>query len=303
MRQAGPIGTWGSVNVETSLDVGDFPVQYQPFSDSLNKINQTVAGVAFNHSAALHALGNDVLLTAVIGQDPIGRHVLSQINTLPRVTCLPTYVQRTSQTVVLHDRLGRRELFLDRADTDTSTLPHDAVQRVSQCAITMFSNHRMCKMPIARARELGIAAVADVHAMKSLDNEHDRHFCENADVLFCSDALVHTNKEQWLSALAANFDIPIVILGMGAAGSLMTTDQGLTIQLVPAYDMGPVRSTVGAGDALAAAFVDGLHRGIDPLTSLHRASVFAGHKVGTVGGSSGFLSDQELNDATERATQ
>lgn len=295
LRATGPIGTWGPVNVETSVDVGSFPIQYHPHRDALNKITHGVSGVAFNLAAALHALGNEVMLSAVIGQDPIGKYVLSRITPYPRITVFPTYVQQTAQTVVLYDELGRREMFFDRADTDTSTLPLDAVQRVSQVTAAMFSNHRMSTMPIERARELGIPTVADVQTMHALDDEHNQHFCKHADIVFASDALVGSNKESWLRNLARTFDLTIAVLGMGAGGSLLTIDQGASIQLVPAYDLRPVLSTVGAGDALAAAFVDGLHRGIKPLEALHRASVFAGYKVGEVGGSAGFLSAEELD--------
>lgn len=300
MSLPGPIGTWGPVNVETSLEVAGFPVQYQPHTNSLNKIRQSVAGVAFNLAAALNSLENDVLLTAVIGQDPIGKHVMSQVATKPRVTCLPTYVQRTAQTVVLHDKHGQREMFFDRADTDTRTLPHDAIQRVSQCVITMFSNHAMSAKPIQRARELHIPTVADVHTMHVLDDDHNAHFCKHADILFLSDELVYSNKESWLQSVAQRFDVTIAILGMGAAGSLITLDCGKTVTLIPAYDMRPVKSTIGAGDALAAAFIDGLHRGIEPHAALHRASVFAGHKVGEVGGAEGFYTLTELENAKSR---
>lgn len=300
MALPGPIGTWGPVNVETSLEVASFPVNYQPTTNSLNKIRQSIAGVAFNHAAALNALENDVLLTAVIGQDPIGKHVMSQIATKPRVTCLPTYVQRTSQTIVLHDRLGQRDIFFDKADTDTRTLPHDAIQRVSQCVITMFSNHAMCAKPILRARELHVPIVVDVHTMHVLEDDRNIDFCKNADVLFMSDDLVYSNKEAWLQSVTNRFDITIAVLGMGAGGSLITCDGGKTVTLVPAYDMRPVQSTVGAGDALAAAFIDGLHRGIEPVAALHRASIFAGHKVGAVGGAEGFFTLTELENAKSR---
>ena len=63
---------------------------------------------------------------------------------------------------------------------------------------------------------------------------------------------------------------------------------------MPAVKTREIVSTIGAGDALFSGFVDGHTRGMDPLTSLKRATVFASYKIGAAGAAEGFLDGDEL---------
>ncbi|MGW0226978.1 PfkB family carbohydrate kinase [Actinopolymorpha singaporensis] len=58
---------------------------------------------------------------------------------------------------------------------------------------------------------------------------------------------------------------------------------------LPAVGTREVVSTVGAGDALFAAFLDGWTRGLEPRAALRRAAYLASWKVGAAGGAAGFL--------------
>jgi sugar/nucleoside kinase (ribokinase family) len=53
-------------------------------------------------------------------------------------------------------------------------------------------------------------------------------------------------------------------------------------------------STLGAGDALCAAFLDGYTRGLDPAAALRRAAVYASAKLAHAGGAQGLLTAGEL---------
>jgi len=115
-------------------------------------------------------------------------------------------------------------------------------------------------------------------------------------VLFLSGAGVPRSRRlETLRAVAARFDIPIAVMGLGSDGAAMTIDAGASVSTAAAHSSRPVRSTLGAGDALAAGFLAGLVQGMDPARCLRRATVFAGHKVGAVGGTEGFLDADALS--------
>ncbi len=68
-----------------------------------------------------------------------------------------------------------------------------------------------------------------------------------------------------------------------------------TLTHVPAVQVRPVVSTVGAGDALFSAFVHGYLTTRDPYLALKKAVVFAGHKIGTSGDATDFLNVEALD--------
>jgi sugar/nucleoside kinase (ribokinase family) len=55
-----------------------------------------------------------------------------------------------------------------------------------------------------------------------------------------------------------------------------------------------VVNTVGAGDALAAAFLHVWSRTGDPQVAVEQAVLFAGYRVGAASGEDGWLSEADL---------
>ena len=146
------------------------------------------------------------------------------------------------------------------------------------------------------AEEVGVPVAVDLQAVSDIDSERVRNYAGAASVLLLSGAaLAPAERLDTLRAIAATFDVPIAVMGMGSDGAAMTADAGESVIACPAYSPGPVRSTLGAGDALAAGFLASLSQGMDPSRCLRRATLFAGHKVGTVGGTRGFLDAPALS--------
>ncbi len=70
--------------------------------------------------------------------------------------------------------------------------------------------------------------------------------------------------------------IPLVVVSLGAEGALFATAEGTALAHPPATR---VTSTVGAGDALVAGLVAGLHAGLDRLATARLALAFAAGKL------------------------
>ena len=69
-----------------------------------------------------------------------------------------------------------------------------------------------------------------------------------------------------------------------------------SITELPAVYAGQVVNTVGAGDALFSGFLHFYAKGYAPLDALHRAQVFAAHKIMANGASNGFISEGAVED-------
>lgn len=104
-----------------------------------------------------------------------------------------------------------------------------------------------------------------------------------------------SDPEDFIRQIYARHSPAVVVVGMGASGSLLGLPGAEPVH-VPAARTRPVVNTVGAGDSLFSSFVDGWIRGIAPHEALRRAAVFASWKIGANGGAAGFL-DRDAWDA------
>jgi len=103
------------------------------------------------------------------------------------------------------------------------------------------------------------------------------------------DALAHT--------LMNRFDIPVMALTRGAAGSTLFMD-GRRYEAAPASDIRVV-DTVGAGDAYAAMLAAGILDGKPPDTIISEAARFSG-RICTIGGA--IPGDRRFYDEFRRET-
>ena len=69
----------GLINLEVTLRVERFPVDYNPVNYPFFGVNSTVSGVGYNVAKALRTLGEPVVLLSLVGNDDAGalvRHAL-----------------------------------------------------------------------------------------------------------------------------------------------------------------------------------------------------------------------------------
>lgn len=129
---------------------------------------------------------------------------------------------------------------------------------------------------------------ADVQAVSGPDDAYNRDWLAGADLLFASHERLEATPPDFVAALHRRYGTAVVVVGLGADGSLLGV-RGEPLVHRPAVRTREVVSTVGGGDALFAAFLDGWIRGLEPRAALSRATYFASWKVGAAGGAAGFL--------------
>ncbi|HYF64534.1 MAG TPA: carbohydrate kinase family protein [Herpetosiphonaceae bacterium] len=281
----------GLANVETTLRVDGFPLDYAPITYNFFGIDSTVSAVGYNVAKALARLGDEVRFASLIGADPLGGLVLGELAAagIPAGGVL-RQLGRTAQSVVLFDPGGRRRIASDLKDIQDQAYPLGRARAaMAGCDLAVLCNINFARPLLGLARELGVPVATDLHALGSLDDGYNRDWLEAATIIFQSHEGCAEPPAERAAAILARFPARIVVIGMGGAGSLLA-ERGRPISHIPAAQVRPVVNTVGAGDAFFASFAHFYAASGDPRAAIERASLFAGYKVGANGGAKGLLS-------------
>jgi ribokinase len=286
----------GLVDLETTVKVDAFPIPYFPVSYPFFGVASAVSGVGYNVAKALRALGDAPLLLSLVGPDLAGRQVR---DALSRDGLDFFWVRdgasETPQSVILYDGEGRRQIHVDLKDVQDRAYPEELfAQALAACDAAALCNVNFSRPFLEPAREAGKLVATDVHAVTSLDDPYNADFLKWAQIVFLSDEELPVPAEEFARELGARYGSEVVVVGMSDRGALLHLPAEGTVERVPAVRTRAVVSTVGAGDALFAAFLDGYARDRDALAALKRAVVFASWKLGAASAAEGFLGAEPL---------
>jgi ribokinase len=281
----------GLINLETTLRIEGFPIAYSPVTYPVFGVQSAVAGVGYNIAKALITLGDQPHLVSLIGRDPIAPLVRQQLaaDGIAGEFVLAE-AEQTAQSVILYDGEGRRQIHTDPKDVRERAYPVAEFERaLAPCSVAALCNINFSRPFLQKAREAGKLVATDVHAIASLDDEYNADFMRASQVLFMSDENLPCAPEEWAEAVQAKYGNAIVVIGLGDRGALLSVKADAATTRLPAAHVRPVVNTVGAGDALFAAFLHYYGKSRNPYAALRRAVVFAGYKVGAATASDGFL--------------
>lgn len=288
----------GLINVETTLRVERFPLDYFPVTYPFFGIHSSVSGVGYNLARALTVLGSPVRFLSLIGaSDPAARLVrdalerdgISAQDVLGRL-------EHTPQSVILYDAQGRRQIHTDLKDIQQQVYPPGQFdQALADCDLAVLCNINFSRPLLARARRAGRWIATDVHAIADLEDDYNRDFMQVANILFISHERLPTPPAEWARAVQARYPAEIVVIGMGSEGCLLAERGSRMIEHIPALRTRPPVNTIGAGDALFSAFLHAFQRGEDARVAIRKAAVFASYKIGAVSASDGFLDPAGLD--------
>ena len=286
----------GLVNIETTAAVRGFPIEYYPIDYPFFGVGSNVSGVGYNIAKALTALGDKVSLRSFIGDDDEGGRILSRLRAEGLSSGgIARTLSATPASVVLYDPQGRRQIYCDLKDIQEQSIDPDSVtEELKGCGAAILCNINFNREVIKRARELGTLTATDVHVLSDIDDEYNRDFMENADVLFLSDEGLTCAAEDFIRRLHDRYHNRVIVIGMGAKGAMLLDGRTGEVSVIPAYTEGKIVNTVGAGDALFSAFMHWYVKGMEPKDALSRAVVFAGLKIRHTGASVGFVSEREV---------
>jgi len=286
----------GHTNLETTLAVDAFPLEYVPVRYPFFGIQTAVAGVGYNIARALSTLGSQVNFLTLVGQDMAGQQVQQQAlaNGLGS-DYIAAAMPQTAQSVILYDKQGQRQIHSDLKDVQERPYPLDLFQQaLPESDLAILGNINYTRPFLALVQQAGIPIATDVHTIATLDDAYNRDYMAAATILFMSDERLPVPPEQWAKWLQNEFGTEIVVIGLGAQGALLAVKAHNFCERLPAVYTRPVVNTVGAGDALFAAFTHFYRTSHDPYQALSKAILFASYKVGSSGAAVGFLNEAQL---------
>jgi ribokinase len=285
----------GVANVEISVPVDAFPLEYRPVRYPQGQTGFRVAGVGFNLAAALATLGTPVRLATFVGTDLLGSLVEHELRA--RDLWGPWAVRGTDtpRALVLHAADGQRMVHTDLRDLPQARFPADVfATTLAGADWAVVTNIGFGRPLLKIARDASVPVAADVQEIASIDDEYNQDWIRAARILFCSHERLPCPAADWVRLLWSRYGTEIVVVGCGARGALLGVRDKAGIRLVPATAPRGVVSTAGSGDALAAAFLHAYTSTGDAHAAIERAVLFAGYKVGAAPGEDGFLTGAEL---------
>jgi sugar/nucleoside kinase (ribokinase family) len=294
----------GLINIETTVRVDAFPVEYTPVRYPFFGVNSTVSGVGYNVARALVTLGAPVAFVSMIGRDMAAGNVHDQLRRdgIPRAFVIGA-LEQTARSVILYDPGGRRMINVDLKDLQERTYPEALFEQAAhEASLAVLCNINFSRPFLGTMQRCGVPIATDVHAISSLDDDYNRDFMAAAHILFMSDELLPCPPEEWVKSLWDRYGTEIAVVGLGAQGALLGVRRDGAIERFPAVQTRPVVNTIGAGDALFACFVHVYRQTGDPYLAVKKAIVFASYKIGATGAAEGFLDEAGLDRLYDAVT-
>lgn len=287
----------GLINIETTVKVRKFPIDYYPIDFPFFGVNSAVSGVAMNVAKALKTLGDDVAIISMTGNDFESEKIFAELASIGIDT---EYIRKclaaTPASAVLYDESGRRQIYCDLKNIQETEYGFD--DEFADSDIVVACNINFNRELLRRAKEKGKIIATDVQVLSNINDDFNREFLENADILFLSDELVSSDYPEFLRAISKKYKNKIIVLGMGDKGALMYTDN--KFYQLSAVKVENIVNTVGAGDSLFSSFLHYYAKGAEPLECLKKAEIFASEKIKTNGAAKGFVSESTVDELLKK---
>lgn len=285
----------GLVNMETTVSVKDFPVEYCPIDFSFFGVSSYPAGVGLNLSLAFNSLSDEVRLLSMVGGDPAGQVVKNLLSSNGISTQYLQNSDYTAQSVVLYDKSGRRRIFCDLKDMQEKSYDEEIFKNAAEeCDTLCLCNINFSRNLLKIAKEMGKRIACDVHVISDINDEYNRDFMMNADILFLSNENILDREKEFVEELKNTFNNEVIVVGMGNKGALLYERKSDSFHFQESVKTREVVNTVGAGDSLFSSFVHYYTKTNDAKLSLKYACTFASYKIGENGAAKGFLTESEL---------
>lgn len=286
----------GMLNFEATLKVDNFPLNYFPIDYPFFNIDTSIAGSAYNISMALKKLNNDVTISGFVGRDRIGGLIVEDLRKRDFSTSkIYRTINDTPTSIVLYDQFGRRQVHADLKNLQDLELSFSKEKNaIRKCDALVLTNINFNRPLLEEARKLNKKIATDVNIINDIEDEYNKDFMKNSDILFLTNDSLSVNYEDFLIELYNKYHNEIIVLGEGTMGAMILDAKKRVIYHIDSVFTRTRINTYGSGDALFSCFLNYYLKGVDSLKSLKLAITFASYKIGERGSSKGFLSHSAL---------
>ena len=287
----------GVVQRETIVKVDNIPIGYMGITERPNTIFTSTGGDANNESLALKWLGNSVDLMSMVGEgesmdlvNPPGCEVeLVTDYVLPRLADTPI-------AVLFYDENRKQQIFEDIKNL--GDVPYDLAlfrERAKRAEMLVVSDANFCRPLIGIGKELRKPIAVNIREYTEEKAYFNEDFLKGGDILYISDDRLVGDPYEFVKLLAAKYRPQIIILGQGAAGLILYDKNKNIIAHYNTVKTHKTVNTVGAGNALFSCFLHFYNKTKDSVFAVKNAMLFASYKIGFMGTSSGFMTEEEIS--------
>lgn len=288
----------GLINIETTIAVKGFPIDYYPIDYPFFGVNSHISGVGYNLAGAFGTLGDKVSLLSFLGTDDESERILRAFAAAGVSTGgISRTLKNTPVSAVLFAPDGKRQIYCDLKDIQEQQLDPDdqtVAEQINAADLICACNINFNRTLLKAAHEAHKTIATDVHVLSDIHDSYNQDFMRCADILFLSDEKLPAKPESFIRQLEEQFHNQIIVIGMGGKGAMLLDSSTQTVCRLSAVENPHIVNTVGAGDALFASFLHYYSKGLPPVEALKRAEVFASVKIGYNGASLGFSTEEQV---------
>lgn len=287
----------GFVQFETIVKVDKLPLPYKQFESIPETINTDIGGAGFNQAMALRWLGNEVDFMSMVARNLSKRQIdaylkrnevdLSTDYVLPMLDGMPT-------SVILYCN-GEKQTFEDVKDIRHVEYDFELLEsHIQDKDMVVMSNCNFCRPIIGLAQKYNKPIALNVRSMRADKIAPKEDFMKAADILYISDDDIECDPYDIVNDCRNKYDSKILIMGLGNKGVILYTKEDNSVLEYKPVKTNEIVNTVGAGNALFSAFIHYYAKTKNAKESIKNALLFASYKIGFVGTSNGFMTEQQI---------
>jgi acarbose 7IV-phosphotransferase len=285
----------GLTNIETTIKVNKFPIEYSPIEYKFSGVNSSISGVGYNIVKALKTLGDEPIFFSIIGNDMYKDIILDDLekDKIKSDYVLPL-LEKTVKSGILYDG-NNRKIILDLKNIQEIKYPIDKLKDIiNQIDVGIICNINFTRDFLKILKDNGKITATDVHVLSDINDKYNNDYIKYSDILFLSNENIAEKENEIINQLSINYNHEIIVVTMGEKGLLIYVKGKREIKHFNAIKTREVVNTIGAGDALFSCFIHYYRITKDPYYSIESAMLFASYKIGENGGAKGFLTEEEL---------
>jgi len=286
----------GIIQVETIVQVDTIPVQYSPITSKSDSIFTDIGGDAYNECLALKSLGNEVTFMSMIGKDAqkdlVNVYGMCQdVNT----GFVLNVLKSTPTATILYDGSRRQQIFEDIKDIHEFAYHMDVFEEEIKTAdMVVLANANFCKPLAIKTKEMGKTLAVNFRGFSEDKVKFNEDMLRVADIVYIGDDNIVDSSYDFVKKLAEEFGNEIIILGQGEKGLIIYSKKDNILVHYNTVKTNEVVNTVGAGEALFSCFLHFYLKTGEPIHAIKNAILFASYKIGFVGSSRGFMTEEEI---------
>jgi ribokinase len=246
---------------------------------------------------ALKWLGDDVDFMSMVARNMPRRQIEAnmKINNIRMSTeyVLPM-LDGMPSSVILYSK-GKRQVFEDLKDIRTVEYDYDIFeQRIQDKDMVLISSNNFCRPLIELSKKYNKPLAVNMRSMRDDKITYKEDFLKGADIIYISDNDLENDYYEVVKRCSENYNAEVIIMGIGEKGTLLYTRKDNSFIEYKPVKTTEIVNTIGAGNALFSSFLHYYVKTGNARDSIKNALLFASYKIGFVGTSNGFLTEEQI---------